>query len=125
MRPSSRSRRGKTRSALAQLGDATPLAAGAAVMATRIVSIGLDTAGHGRLSTAFFVLACAGWVALAAILVDRLVEQRARLLDELSTPAAFTTVVGTAVLGQRLLGLDWPATRRAPARSATWRRFPG
>ncbi|MFD5710651.1 hypothetical protein OQI_20155 [Streptomyces pharetrae CZA14] len=83
-----------------------PPAAGAAVMATGIISIGLGLTGHGVLSLVFLALACAAWVALAADFVVRLLWQRQRWLAEAGTPAGLTAVAATTVLGARFAALD-------------------
>ncbi|HZF90925.1 tellurite resistance/C4-dicarboxylate transporter family protein [Streptomyces sp.] len=83
-----------------------PPAAGAAVMATGVVSIGLGLSGHEVLSLVLLALACAAWVALAADFVVRLLWQRQRWLAEAGTPAALTAVAATTVLGARFSALD-------------------
>ncbi|CAM5672336.1 hypothetical protein SGLAM104S_08393 [Streptomyces glaucescens] len=83
-----------------------PPAAGAAVMATGIISIGLGLTGHEVLSLVFLALACAAWVALAADFVVRLLWQRQRWLAEAGTPAGLTAVAATTVLGARFAALD-------------------
>ncbi|WP_406172825.1 tellurite resistance/C4-dicarboxylate transporter family protein [Streptomyces sp. NBC_00996] len=84
-----------------------PPAAGAAVMATGIVSIGLHLTGYEFLSRISLVLACAAWLALAADFVVRLLWDRARWLEEACTPPGLTAVAATTVLGTRLSALGW------------------
>ena len=55
-----------------------PPAAGAAVMATGIVSVGLHLAGHETLSRIALVIGCAAWLGLAADFAVRLLRERAR-----------------------------------------------
>ncbi|MCG7206326.1 tellurite resistance/C4-dicarboxylate transporter family protein [Streptomyces arenae] len=83
-----------------------PPAAGAAVLATGIVSVGLRQAGAETLSRIALVLACVAWVGLAANFVLRLTLDRPRWLTEARTPGALTAVAATTVLGTRfsLLG---------------------
>jgi hypothetical protein len=83
-----------------------PPAAGAAVMATGIVSVGLHPAGAETLSRIMLVLACVTWVGLAVDFVARLALDRRRWVAEAKTPAALTAVAATTVLGARfsLLG---------------------
>ncbi|MFF8591309.1 tellurite resistance/C4-dicarboxylate transporter family protein [Streptomyces sp. NPDC015220] len=78
-----------------------PPAAGAAVMASGIVSIGLHLTGYDLPSYAVLAVACAAWLALATDFVVRLVRERSRWLAEAGTPAALTGVAATAVLGTR------------------------
>ncbi|MEU3980318.1 hypothetical protein AB0F77_09430 [Streptomyces sp. NPDC026672] len=78
-----------------------PPAAGAAVMATGILSVGLELAGHAFLSRVFLVLACVAWLALAVTFVTGLLRERTRWTAEARTPDALTAVAATAVLGIR------------------------
>ncbi|WP_037860941.1 tellurite resistance/C4-dicarboxylate transporter family protein [Streptomyces sp. NRRL S-340] len=84
-----------------------PPAAGAAVMACGIVSIGLQLTGHEVLSLAVLAVACVAWLALAADFVLRLTRERTRWAAEAGTPAALTGVAATAVLGTRFSNLGW------------------
>ncbi|MFI6880068.1 tellurite resistance/C4-dicarboxylate transporter family protein [Streptomyces sp. NPDC050400] len=84
-----------------------PPAAGAAVMATGIVSVGLHLTGHDVLSAVFLVLAAALWVLLAADFCFRLLRERDRWEREADTPPAMTAVAATCVLGTRLSLLGW------------------
>nr|WP_275410307.1 tellurite resistance/C4-dicarboxylate transporter family protein [Streptomyces sp. SID14478] len=88
-----------------------PPAAGAAVMATGIVSVGFHLIGQDVLSAILFVLAAALWVLLAADFVLRLVRERSRWEHEADTPPALTAVAATCVLGTRcsLAGWQWLA----------------
>lgn len=89
--------------------DAIPPASGAVVMGTGIVSITLSLDGHETISRVLLVLDAVIWVALAVLLPARATRDRARFLTDVRTPAALTSVAGTAVLGTRLtvLGWDW------------------
>ncbi|WP_405869955.1 tellurite resistance/C4-dicarboxylate transporter family protein [Streptomyces sp. NBC_00005] len=80
-------------------------AAGAAVMATGIVSVGLHLTGYEVLSKVALVLTCVAWVALAAEFGVRLVWERERWRAEAGTPGALTAVAATAVLGTRFSAL--------------------
>ncbi|GGY02924.1 hypothetical protein [Streptomyces djakartensis] len=82
-------------------------AAGAAVLATATLPVGLDLAGYEVLSRVFLGLACAAWLMLAADFTLRLLRAGARwrihvrmpsVLDSMAT-AALTTVAATAVVG--------------------------
>ncbi|MET8942221.1 tellurite resistance/C4-dicarboxylate transporter family protein [Streptomyces sp. NPDC004542] len=77
-------------------------AAGAAVMATGIVSVALQQAGRAVLSQAALGLACAAWLGFAAGFALWLLRERRAA----PTPSALTAVAATAVLGTRfaLLG---------------------
>ncbi len=89
--------------------DAIPPASGAVVMGTGIVSIALSLDGHETLSRILLVLDAVIWAALAVLLPARATRDRARFLADARTPAALTSVAGSAVLGTRLtvLGWDW------------------
>ncbi|MEV5309765.1 tellurite resistance/C4-dicarboxylate transporter family protein [Streptomyces sp. NPDC052610] len=82
-------------------------AAGAAVMATGIVSVGLHLAGYEVVSRVFLVVAGAAWLALAAEFLVLLLGQRQQWLVQAGTPAALTAVAATAVLGTRFAALGW------------------
>ncbi|MGY0018139.1 tellurite resistance/C4-dicarboxylate transporter family protein [Streptomyces sp. cg35] len=79
-----------------------PPAAGAAVMATGIVSVGFRLTGYAVLSGVFLVLAAALWAVLACDFLLRLVRDRGRWEREADTPPALTAVAATCVLGTRL-----------------------
>ncbi|MFF3498718.1 tellurite resistance/C4-dicarboxylate transporter family protein [Streptomyces sp. NPDC003247] len=84
-----------------------PPAAGAAVMATGILSIGLNLTGHDVLSLTALALAGVGWVALAVDFAVRLLRERERWRAEAGTPAGLTAVAATTVLGARISSLGW------------------
>ncbi|NEC25974.1 hypothetical protein G3I20_05180 [Streptomyces sp. SID8111] len=81
-------------------------AAGAAVMATGIVSVALHLAGYEILSRITLVLACAAWLGLAAEFVLRLLREHERWISEAATPGALTAVAATTVLGAGFAALD-------------------
>ncbi|AZM92406.1 tellurite resistance/C4-dicarboxylate transporter family protein [Streptomyces sp. W1SF4] len=83
-------------------------AAGGAVMACGILSIGLELTGHTRLSLAALVVAGGLWLVLAGDFAVRLVGDRGRFRAEADTPAALTAVAATTVLGARLSQLGRP-----------------
>jgi Voltage-dependent anion channel len=95
--------------ALERLLAAIPPASGAVVMGTGIVSIGLSLDDHETISRVLLLLAAVIWGALAVLLPARAARDRARFRADVRTPAALTSVAGTAVLGTRLalLGWDW------------------
>ncbi|MFG2603750.1 tellurite resistance/C4-dicarboxylate transporter family protein [Streptomyces sp. NPDC048514] len=80
-------------------------AAGSAVMATGIVSVGLHLAGAETVSRVALAMACLAWLALAADFVLRLVGERQRWVTEAESPGALTAVAATAVLGTRISAL--------------------
>ncbi|MFJ2232735.1 tellurite resistance/C4-dicarboxylate transporter family protein [Streptomyces sp. NPDC087859] len=82
-----------------------PPAAGAAVMATGIVSVALHLTRYETLSRITLTLAGVAWVALAADFAVRLLWDRARWVAEAETPGALTAVAATAVLGTRVSAL--------------------
>ncbi|MGW3264509.1 tellurite resistance/C4-dicarboxylate transporter family protein [Streptomyces sp. NPDC001056] len=88
-------------------------AAGAAVMATGIVSTALLLIGAETVSRVALVLAGVFWVALGAGFVRRLVVDRDRWAAEARSPAALTAVAATAVLGSRLSASGRQATAAA------------
>ncbi|MEU9102647.1 hypothetical protein AB0D31_34165, partial [Streptomyces sp. NPDC048361] len=79
-----------------------PPAAGGAVMATAIISIGLHLTGHEALSRVWLVIAALVWLLLAVDFAWRLLGNRARWSGEADTPPALTAVAATTVLGTRL-----------------------
>ncbi|MET7731025.1 tellurite resistance/C4-dicarboxylate transporter family protein [Streptomyces sp. NPDC005402] len=82
-----------------------PPAAGAAVLATGIVSVGLLLTGHETLSRIALVIGCVAWLGLAAEFAVRLVRDRARWVADAGTPGALTAVAATTVLGARFSAL--------------------
>ena len=105
-------RRRAVAGALDLILDALPPASGAVVMGTGIVSIAVALDGRETLSRVLLALDAAAWVILAILLPARAARDRARFRRDLRTPAAFTAVAGTAVLGTRLtlLGWNWVAS---------------
>ena len=89
--------------------DSIPPASGAVVMGTGIVSIALSLDGHETISRVLLVLDAVIWVALTVLLPARAARDHERFRADVRTPAALTSVAGTAVLGTRLtvLGWDW------------------
>lgn len=84
-------------------------AAGAAVMAAGILSVGLRLIGQGALSIVALAVSGALWLVLAADFTARLLGDRGRFRAEADTPAALTAVAATTVLGARLCVLGWQA----------------
>ncbi|WP_330261271.1 tellurite resistance/C4-dicarboxylate transporter family protein [Streptomyces sp. NBC_00539] len=84
-----------------------PPAAGAAVMASGIISVGLSLTGHDLLSLVALAVAGALWLVLAADFATRLVGDRGRFRAEADTPPALNAVAATTVLGARLSQLGW------------------
>ncbi|MEV6052747.1 tellurite resistance/C4-dicarboxylate transporter family protein [Streptomyces sp. NPDC052107] len=80
-------------------------AAGAAVMATGILSVGLHMTGDEAVSRVVLALACVAWAALAAEFALRLVGERQRWATEAESPGALTSVAATTVLGTRISAL--------------------
>jgi tellurite resistance protein TehA-like permease len=93
--------------------DAIPPASGAVVMACGIVSIDLYSDRQPLLSAIMLWLAAGVWLLLAVALGMRLAYQRDRFVREARSPAAFTGVAGTAVLGTRLALQDFHAAAAA------------
>ncbi|MFF7756380.1 tellurite resistance/C4-dicarboxylate transporter family protein [Streptomyces griseorubiginosus] len=82
-----------------------PPAAGAAVLATGILSLGLHLTGYETLSRIALVIGCVAWLGLAAEFAVRLLRERARWAAEAGTPGALTAVAATTVLGTRFSAL--------------------
>ncbi|WP_217573262.1 tellurite resistance/C4-dicarboxylate transporter family protein [Streptomyces sp. GbtcB7] len=91
----------------------SPPGAGAAILATGIISIGLEQTGYEILSRIVLALAAVGWLGLAAAFVVRLLRERERWLTEAGTPSALTAVAATTVLGTRLVTLGWEVSAEA------------
>lgn len=90
-----------------------PPAAGAAVIATGIVSVGLHLTGYETVSRIALVIGCAAWLGLAADFAVRLLRERARWVAEAETPGALTAVAATTVLGTRFSALGWQSLAEA------------
>ena len=88
---------------------AQPPAAGSAVMATGIISVGLRQVGATVLSSITFALAALLWLVLADDFGRRLLWQRQRWTSESQTPPALTGVASTTVLGVRVSLEGWQA----------------
>lgn len=76
-------------------------------MGTGIVSIALALDREPVLSRVLLVIATAIYLALAAIVVARLLAAPAELLAATRSPGALTGVAATAVLGTRFVELGW------------------
>ncbi|MFF7164805.1 tellurite resistance/C4-dicarboxylate transporter family protein [Streptomyces sp. NPDC008086] len=90
-----------------------PPTAGAAVMATGILSVTLHQTGYETLSRIALALASVTWLALAADFTARLLWDRARWVKEAATPAALTAIAATTVLGTRFSVLGWQTLAKA------------
>ncbi|MFI1645378.1 tellurite resistance/C4-dicarboxylate transporter family protein [Streptomyces avidinii] len=84
-----------------------PPAAGAAVMATGIISVGLHLTGHEAVSLVALVVAGVLWLVLAADFASRLLSDRGRFRAEADTPCALTAVAATTIIGTRLSQQGW------------------
>ncbi|MCW2995329.1 MAG: respiratory nitrate reductase, gamma subunit [Conexibacter sp.] len=87
--------------------DAIPPSAGAWVMGTAIVSIGLSLDGQELLSRVIAAIAAAIWATLAGLLPLRALRDPPRFRADARTPGALTAPIATAVLGTRLTSLGW------------------
>ncbi|MFJ3788490.1 hypothetical protein [Kitasatospora sp. NPDC090091] len=76
--------------------------AGAAVMATGIVSVGLHLVGRDVLSGILLGLAAALWLLLAAAFALTLLNDRSQWTLRAATPPALAGVAATCVLGTRI-----------------------
>lgn len=84
-----------------------PPAAGAFVMATGIISIGLHITGFEVISRITLGFAAAAWVLLAADFITRLLWNRSRWESEADTAPALTAVAASTVVGTRFSLLGW------------------
>ncbi|WEV78052.1 tellurite resistance/C4-dicarboxylate transporter family protein [Janibacter cremeus] len=84
------------------------------VMATGIVSIGMDQQGFVLASRVLLVIALVAWVLLLLALGTRCVLYRERVIADLHDPVVafgfFTVVAGTDVLAVRLVNQYWQAS---------------
>ncbi|MFF5804436.1 tellurite resistance/C4-dicarboxylate transporter family protein [Streptomyces sp. NPDC012746] len=96
-----------------------PPAAGAAVLAAGILSIGLHLIGQELLSLVALGIAGLLWLVLARDFAARLIGDRGRFRAEADTPAALTAVAATTVLGCRLSMLGWQGAAAAALALAT------
>lgn len=87
--------------------DALTPAAGAAVMATGILSAGLRLAGYEGAALAALALASAVWAGCAGSFAARLARSPERWWREAATPAGLTAVAATCVLGTSLSLQGW------------------
>lgn len=87
--------------------DAIPPASGAVVMGTGIVSVATLLDGHPTFSRALLALDGLIWLVLVVLLPSRALADRRRFRTDLGSPAALTSVAGTAVLGTRLALEGW------------------
>lgn len=90
-----------------ELAAAVPPTAGAIVMGTGIVSIGLSLDGSETLSRILAAVAGGVWIALALQLLALASRQRPLLVGQARVPGALTGIAGTDVLGARLALLGW------------------
>ncbi|MDT9686852.1 tellurite resistance/C4-dicarboxylate transporter family protein [Streptomyces sp. P9(2023)] len=84
-----------------------PPAAGSAVLATGILSVGFHLTGAETVSRVLLGLAGALWALLACEFATRLLCSRRRWVAEADTPPALTAVAATTVLGARVVLLGW------------------
>lgn len=87
--------------------DAVSPASGAEVMGAGIVSIALSLDGQETISRILLIIDALIWVVLVGLLPARVMRDPARFRADARTPAALTSVAGTAVLGARLTTLGW------------------
>jgi hypothetical protein len=81
--------------------------AGAAVMASGIVSVAMRSVGRETLSSALLVLTAIAWAVLGALFLHRACLDPGRWRREAERASSLTAVAGTAVLGVRLTLLGW------------------
>jgi tellurite resistance protein TehA-like permease len=76
-------------------------------MGTGIVSIALALDHQDTLSSILLVVGALTWALLASSLGLQFARNRRQLRADARLPAALTAVAATAVLGARVIGLDW------------------
>jgi tellurite resistance protein TehA-like permease len=76
-------------------------------MGTGIVSVALSLDGAPTISKVLLAITGVMWVTLVALAAARVVHDRAGFRADARTPAALTSVAGTAVLGTGLTALGW------------------
>lgn len=105
-----------------RVAGAIPPTAGAVVMGTAIVSIGLSLDHREALSRVLLIIDAATWLALGLVLARRAATDPARVQREARSPAALTGVAGTAVLGIRLAlpGWNWAAIAMLAIATSLW-----
>ncbi|MFF4608300.1 tellurite resistance/C4-dicarboxylate transporter family protein [Streptomyces albidoflavus] len=81
--------------------------AGAAVMATGIVSVGCHLVGAEVLSRVLLGVAAVGWVVLVGVFLGHFFGEREQWWAESRTAVSLTGVAGTAVVGTRSVLLGW------------------
>jgi tellurite resistance protein TehA-like permease len=96
-----------TTGVLGRVLDSIPPAVGAEVMGTAIVSVALSLDGQETLSRVTLAIAAVIWVTLVMLVSLRAARDPRKFRDDARTPAAFTGVVATVVLGTRLTLLGW------------------
>ncbi|MEV5970524.1 tellurite resistance/C4-dicarboxylate transporter family protein [Streptomyces sp. NPDC051921] len=84
-----------------------PPVAGAAVMATGILSVGLSLVGLEVVSLVAFVLSWALWLVLAGDFMALFLSDRRGWEGQADTPPALTAVAATTILGVRCALLGW------------------
>nr|WP_274703860.1 tellurite resistance/C4-dicarboxylate transporter family protein [Rhodococcus qingshengii] len=97
----------RARSTAGRTLEVIPPGAGAAAMSSGIVSVGLHLSGFEAFSLVWLVIGSAIWLVLTVVFASRLVDDRARWIDDADTPPALTGVAATTVLGTRFVLLDW------------------
>ena len=76
-------------------------------MSSGIVSVALHLVGFETFSLVWLVIGAVIWLVLSVVFASRLIDDRARWVDEADTPPALTGVAATTVLGTRVVLLDW------------------
>ncbi|MGW7818907.1 SLAC1 family transporter [Streptomyces puniciscabiei] len=96
-----------------------PPAAGAAVRATGVLSVGLHMTGAETVSRVVPAMGCVAWAAPAADFAVRLIGERRRWVSEAASPGALTSVAAPPVLGTRISALGrQPLAEALPALAA-------
>lgn len=76
-------------------------------MSTGIVAVALSLDGRRTLFRILLGVGSVVWIALAVAVPLRAARDRARFAEDVRTPAALTSVAGTAVLGAGAIALGW------------------
>ncbi len=99
--------------------EPTTAAAGAVVMGTGIVSVGLASDRSHTPSLILLGVAATAWLGLGLLLAERSIRDWPGVSRQARFPAALTSVAATAVLGARAIGLGWSAVAAALLALAT------
>lgn len=105
-----------------RIAGRVPVASGAVVMATGIVSLALSLDGQTTLARVLLLIAALEWIVLGAVVAVLYARHPTSVVHRVRSPAALSAVADTAVLGTGLttVGLTWAATVLLGLAVALW-----